>query len=92
MRTKEASKILNCSSSTVTNWLKAGKLRLNKVLPNGYRDINEESVYELVASTYEPDRGQNRIVVLRKDGSVMKFEPDDSTVTKVVAYLAGAGV
>ena len=49
MKAKDAIKILNCSRSTLTNWLKSGVLRLARTLPNGYREIDDASVYEAVA-------------------------------------------
>ena len=88
MRAREATKILNCSNSTLANWIRSGKLKLNKVLPNGYRDINEESVYDAIASTYEPDTLANRIIIFKKDGSVLKFLPSDTDTGKIVEYLA----
>ena len=87
MRIKNAARILNVSHATVHNWIKSGKLKLNKVLPNGYRDIDEESVYEAVASTYEPDSGKNRIIIFRSDGSMLKFDPSDKIVDRIVEYL-----
>lgn len=88
MRIGEAARILNVSHATVHNWIRSGKLRLNKVLPNGYRDIDEESVYEAIASTYEPDTPVNRIIIFRKDGSVLKFSPSDADTERVAEYLS----
>ena len=80
-------KILNCSRATVHNWIKQGRLRLNKTLENGYRDIEDVSVYEAVAATYEPSRPENVVVVFAKDGSRRVFWPSDSDAAKVAEYL-----
>lgn len=87
MKTKEACRILGVTQMTVHNWIKSGKLKLNKVLPNGRYDIREDSVYDAVSSTYEPDSGKNAVVVFRRDGSVVKFRPDDAIADKVMSYL-----
>jgi len=87
MKIGEAAQLLNVSHTTVHNWIKTGKLKLNKILSNGYRDINDESVYECIACTYEPSEKKNRIVIFAEDGSVMKFEPDSGTVARIVEYL-----
>lgn len=87
MKVKEAQKILNVSRATVHNWIKTGKLKLNKVLTNGYIDINDESVYDCIVSTYEPLEKKNRIVIFTKDGDILKFGPDDETTRKVSEYL-----
>ena len=87
MKTNEAMRILNCSRATVHNWIKNGKLRLNKILPNGYRDIEDASVYEAVASTYEPSSPLNRIVMFMKDGRRKVFNPCDVDMRKIFDYL-----
>ena len=56
MRAKEATKILNCSNSTLANWIRSGKLKLRAVLSNGYRDIDDDSVYEAAAEFYRPSQ------------------------------------
>ena len=43
MKVKDAQKLLNVSRATVHNWIRSGKLKLNRVLQNGYMDINDES-------------------------------------------------
>jgi hypothetical protein len=86
MRAKEATKILNCSNSTLANWIKSGKIRINKILPNGYRDIDDESVYEAAASSYRRSPKENRIVMFGKDGSVHTFETNDDIFKKLVFF------
>lgn len=88
MRVKDAEKVLNVSRATVHNWIMDGRLRLNKVLSNGYRDIDEESVYECVAATYEPDSGKNRVVMVSNSGKVLKFCPSDAEFARVAEYLS----
>ena len=36
MKVKDAQKLLNVSRATVHNWIRSGKLKLNRVLQNGY--------------------------------------------------------
>lgn len=92
MKVKDAQKLLNVSRATVHNWIRSGKLKLNRVLQNGYMDINDESVYECIACTYEPSEKKNRIVIFAEDGSVMRFEPDSGTVARIVEYLGRTAV
>lgn len=87
MRVKDAAKTLNVSRMTVHNWLKAGRLRLNKVLDNGYMDIDDASVYECVASTYDPSPHANRVVMVSAAGEVTEFSPGDDAFQKVAAFL-----
>jgi len=88
MKVKEAQKILNVSRATVHNWIKTGKLKLNKVLTNGYMDINDESVYDCIASTYEPSEKKNRIIIFTDDEKVIKFEPSPEITRRITEYLA----
>lgn len=41
MQTKFAMQLLGCSSTTVKNYLRSGKLKINAILPNGRYDIDD---------------------------------------------------
>ena len=88
MRTKDAIKILGCSRATVHNWLRLGILRLARTLPNGYREIDDASVYEAAGRVYGPSKRENRIIVFKKDGTREIFSPDDAVLEKIVEFLS----
>ena len=88
MKTKDAMKILGCSRATVHNWLKQGHLRLARTLPNGYREIDDASVYEAAERVYGPSGQENKIVVFRKNETPEIFTPDNATVEKVLEFLS----
>ena len=49
MKAKEVIKLLNCTHTTLHNYVKSGQLKLNKILPNGYYDYNKKSSYYINA-------------------------------------------
>ena len=77
MKTKDAMKILGVSRATVHNWIKQGRLRLNKTLSNGYYDIEDLSVYEMLEFTYEPSTSKNRLMLIMSNGTKHIFFPTD---------------
>lgn len=88
MKTKDAMKILGCSRATVHNWLKQGHLRLARTLPNGYREIDDASVYEAAGRVYGPSGRENRIIVFKKGETPRIFSPSDSITEKVLEFLS----
>lgn len=87
MKTKDAKKLLNCSSMTITNYIRSGKLRLNKTLPNGRYDINDESVYELIGLSQSPKKDLNYILIIDSNGNRHEFFPDNITTIQVAEYI-----
>ena len=88
MKTKDAMKILGCSRATIHNWLKSGALRLARTLPNGYREIDDASVYEAAGRVYGPSWRENRIIVFKKGETPRIFSPGDSVTEKVLEFLS----
>ena len=88
MKVKDAMKILGCSRATIHNWLKSGALKLARTLPNGYREIDDMSVYEAAERVYGPSTPENRIVVFKKGKMPKIFSPDDSITEKVIEFLS----
>ena len=88
MKTKDAMKILGCSRATVHNWLKQGHLRLARTLPNGYREIDDASVYEAAGRVYGPSGRENMVIVFKKDGTREIFAPADAVLEKIIEFLS----
>ena len=88
MKTKDAMKILGCSRATVHNWLKQGHLRLARTLPNGYREIDDASVYEAAGRVYGPSGRENMVIVFKKGETPRIFSPGDSVTEKVLEFLS----
>lgn len=88
MKTKDAMKILGCSRATVHNWLKQGHLRLARTLPNGYREIDDASVYEATGRVYGPSTSESRIIVFKKGETPRIFSPGDAVTEKVLEFLS----
>lgn len=81
-------KILGCSRATIHSWLKSGALRLARTLPNGYREIDDMSVYEATKRVYGPSGLENKIIVFKKGETPRIFSPGDSVTEKVVEFLS----
>ena len=89
MRVGKAAKLLGVSRVTVHNWLRSGVLRASRVLPNGYVDLDEASVYEAAERAYAPEGGGARVVVFPGGGRPpAAFRATAEAAERVAAYLA----
>ncbi|ABY93552.1 site-specific integrase-resolvase-like protein [Thermoanaerobacter pseudethanolicus ATCC 33223] len=52
MKAKELLELLRISRSTLTKYVKEGKIRVT-VMPNGFYDYNEEDVYKIFMKEVE---------------------------------------
>ena len=69
MRSKEVLQLLGVTRQTLTNYVKSGRLRVEK-LPNGHSEYNTEDVYALF------NRGAERKTCLYARVSTSKQRPD----------------
>ena len=90
MRVKEAMKVLKCSRMTVHNYIKQGKLKVARILPNGYRILDDMSVYGLVASSFFCDKRSSCIFIKKSAGKTASFETNDVIAQKIIDFMSFA--
>lgn len=85
MKAKEVTRLLNCTHTTLHNYVKSGQLKLNKILPNGYYDYNKKSVLALMSKLYSKDT--SNCVIIITNGNKFTFEVEKDTINKILEII-----
>ena len=84
MKPKEAKELLDCSYTTLHNYVRQNKLKANKNPTNGFLEFDDDSVFEL--SKYRLKNRGNRIVVIM-NGKIFTYNVSDRKLLETIQFI-----
>ncbi len=82
MKSKDAAKLLNCTHTTLHNYVKNGKIAARK-LDNGYWEYDDDSVCKMIGEFRQMPEGH---VVIRTGRTIKEFDVSSASAQNIIRY------